>query len=78
MKRAYEKGKQATPKMMVSAWGAEARMALAARAVNKGKAAAIEMLRHLDIEGPSSPAMRSTSAAYNLIRLPNPIGAATA
>jgi predicted transposase YbfD/YdcC len=53
MKRAYEKGKQATPKMMVSAWGAEARMTLAARAVHKGNevAAAIEMLSHLNIKG---------------------------
>jgi predicted transposase YbfD/YdcC len=53
MKRAYEKGKQATPKMMVSAWGTEARMTLAARPVEKGDetSAAIEMLANLDIKG---------------------------
>lgn len=53
MKRAYEKGKQFAPRMMVTAWGAEARMTLAARAVEKGDEtnAAIAMLANLDIEG---------------------------
>jgi predicted transposase YbfD/YdcC len=53
MKRAYEKGKQSAPRMMVTAWGAEARMTLAARPVVEGDEtnAAIEMLSHLDITG---------------------------
>jgi predicted transposase YbfD/YdcC len=53
MKRAYEKGKQSAPRMMVTAWGAEARMSLAARPVVKGDEtnAAIAMLANLDIEG---------------------------
>lgn len=53
MKRAYEKGKQSAPRMMVTAWGAEARMSLAARPVIKGDEtnAAIEMLANLDIKG---------------------------
>lgn len=53
MKRAYEKGRQFTPKMMVSAWGTEARMTLAARTVDKGDEtnAAIAMLANLDIKG---------------------------
>lgn len=53
MKRAYEKGKQCTPRMMVTAWGAEARMSLAARPVVKGDEtnAAIQMLANLDIKG---------------------------
>jgi predicted transposase YbfD/YdcC len=53
MKRAYEKGKQSSPRMVVTAWGAEARMSLAARAVVKGDEtnAAITMLSHLDIKG---------------------------
>ncbi len=53
MKRAYEKGRQSAPRMMVTAWGAEARMSLAARPVVKGDEtnAAIEMLANLDING---------------------------
>jgi predicted transposase YbfD/YdcC len=53
MKRAYEKGQQSAPRMMVTAWGAEARMSLAARPVVKGDEtnAAIAMLANLDIEG---------------------------
>ena len=53
MKRAYEKGKQSAPRMMVTAWGAEARMSLAAKPVVKGDEtnAAIEMLANLDIKG---------------------------
>ena len=53
MKRAYEKGKQSAPRMMVTAWGAAARMTLAARPVVKGDEtnAAIEMLANLDIKG---------------------------
>lgn len=53
MKRAYEKGKQSAPRMMVTAWGAEARMSLAARPVVKGDetSAAIAMLANLDIKG---------------------------
>jgi predicted transposase YbfD/YdcC len=53
MKRAYEKGRQSTPRMMVSAWGTEARMTLAARTVEKGDEtnAAIAMLASLDIKG---------------------------
>ena len=53
MKRAYEKGKQSAPRMMVTAWGAEARMSLAAKPVVKGDEtnAAIAMLSHLDIKG---------------------------
>lgn len=53
MKRAYEKGKQSAPRMMVTAWGAEARMSLAAQPVVKGDEtnAAIAMLANLDIEG---------------------------
>jgi predicted transposase YbfD/YdcC len=53
MKRAYDKGKQSAPRMMVTAWGAEARMTLAARPVVKGDEtnAAIAMLANLDIKG---------------------------
>ena len=53
MKRAYDKGKQSAPRMMVTAWGAEARMSLAARPVVKGDEtnAAIAMLANLDIKG---------------------------
>lgn len=53
MKRAYEKGRQSSPRMMVTAWGAEARMTLAARPVVDGDEtnAAIEMLSNLDIKG---------------------------
>lgn len=53
MKRAYEKGKQSAPRMMVTAWGAQARMSLAARPVIKGDEtnAAIAMLASLDIKG---------------------------
>lgn len=53
MKRAYEKGKQSAPRMMVTAWGAEARMSLAARPVVDGDEtnAAIAMLASLDIRG---------------------------
>ena len=53
MKRAYEKGRRSSPRMMVTAWGAEARMTLAARPVVDGDEtnAAIEMLAHLDIKG---------------------------
>ena len=53
MKRAYEKGKQSAPRMMVTAWGAQARMSLAAKPVVKGDEtnAAIAMLSHLDIKG---------------------------
>ena len=53
MKRAYEKGRQYAPRMMVTAWGAEARMSLAARPVVDGDEtnAAIEMLANLDIKG---------------------------
>ncbi|MGQ0673195.1 MAG: ISAs1 family transposase, partial [Hyphomicrobium sp.] len=53
MKRAYEKGRQSAPRMMVTAWGAEARMSLAARPVVKGDetTAAILMLANLDIKG---------------------------
>jgi hypothetical protein len=49
-KRAYEKGMQVTPKMMVSAW---ARMTLAARPVEKGDetSAAIAMLANLELQG---------------------------
>lgn len=53
MRRAYEKGREYAPRMMVTAWGAEARMSLAARPVVKGDEtnAAIEMLANLDIKG---------------------------
>lgn len=53
MKRAYEKGKQCAPRMMVTAWGTEARMSLAARPVVDGDetTAAIAMLAGLDIKG---------------------------
>ena len=53
MRRAYDKGKQSTPRMMVTAWGAEARMTLAARPVIEGDEtnAAIAMLANLDIKG---------------------------
>ena len=53
MKRAYDKGQQCTPKMMVSAWGSEARMTLAARTVDRGGEtnAAIAMLANLNIKG---------------------------
>lgn len=53
MKRAYEKRKQLAPRMIVTAWGAEARMSLAARPVVKGDetSAAIEMRANLDIKG---------------------------
>lgn len=53
MKRAYEKGRQSSPRMMVTAWGAEARMTLAARPVVKGDEtnAAIDMLANLNIKG---------------------------
>lgn len=53
MKRAYEKGRQSSPRMMVTAWGAEARMTLAARPVVDGDEtnAAIAMLSNLDIKG---------------------------
>lgn len=53
MKRAYEKSRQLSPRMMVTAWGAEARMSLAARQVVKCDKtnAAIEMLSGLDFEG---------------------------
>jgi len=53
MKRAYAKGRQSSPRMMVTAWGAEARMTLAARPVVDGDEtnAAIDMLANLDIKG---------------------------
>ncbi len=46
MKRAYEKGKQSEPRILVTAWGAEARLSLAAKPVVKGDEtnAAITML----------------------------------
>jgi predicted transposase YbfD/YdcC len=53
MKRAYEKGKQSAPRMVVTAWGVEARMSLAARPVVNGDEtnAVIAMLSQLDIKG---------------------------
>ena len=65
MKRAYEKGKQSAPRMMVTAWGAEARMSLAARPVVKGDetSAAIAMLANLDIKGAIITATRCTAIA---------------
>jgi len=53
IKRAFDKGKRSSPRMMVSAWGAKARMTLAARTAKGGNEAkaAIELLGLIDIKG---------------------------
>jgi predicted transposase YbfD/YdcC len=53
MKGAFAKGQQHAPRMLVTAWGAEVRLTLAARPVKGGNeaAAAIELLSLLDLKG---------------------------
>jgi predicted transposase YbfD/YdcC len=53
MRGAFEKGRQFAPRMMVSAWGAELRMTLAALPATGGNEAkaAIELLRLIDLRG---------------------------
>ena len=53
MRGAFEKGRQFAPRMMVSAWGSELRMTLAAMPVTGGNEAkaAIELLQLLDLRG---------------------------
>ncbi len=53
MRGAFEKGRQFAPRMMVTAWGTELRMTLAAVPAGGGNEAkaAIELLRLLDLKG---------------------------
>jgi len=53
MRGAFEKGRQFAPRMMVSAWGAELRLTLAAMPVAGGNEAkaAIELLKLIDLRG---------------------------
>nr|WP_287136987.1 ISAs1 family transposase [Mesorhizobium sp.] len=53
MRGAFEKGRQFAPRMMVSAWGAQLRMTLAALPAQGGNEAraAIELLRLIDLRG---------------------------
>jgi len=53
MRGAFEKGRQFAPRMMVSAWGTELRMTLAAMPVAGGNEAkaAIELLKLVDLRG---------------------------
>lgn len=53
MRGAFEKGRQFAPRMMVSAWGAQLRMTLAASPAQGGNEAraAIELLRLIDLRG---------------------------
>jgi predicted transposase YbfD/YdcC len=62
MRGAFERGRQFAPRMMVSAWGAELRMTLAALPATGGNEAkaAIELLRLIDLRG----AMVTTDALH--------------
>lgn len=53
MRGAFERGRQFAPRMMVSAWGTELRMTLAALPVQGGNEAraAVELLRLIDLRG---------------------------
>jgi predicted transposase YbfD/YdcC len=53
MRGAFEKGQRHAPRMLVTAWGAQTRLTLAARPVKDGNEAkaAIELLSLLDIKG---------------------------
>lgn len=53
LRRAYEKGKEYAPQMMVTAWGSATRMVLGCRGSPEGRevAAVLELLGHIDIRG---------------------------
>jgi predicted transposase YbfD/YdcC len=53
LRRAFDKGKQCSPQVMVTAWGSEMRMVLACQAAQDGneRKAALELLTLVDIKG---------------------------
>lgn len=53
LRRAYEKGRDYAPQMMVTAWGSATRMVLGCRGSPEGRevTAVLELLRHIDIRG---------------------------
>lgn len=53
LKGAFDKGRRHAPRMLVTAWGSQVRLTLAARAAREGNEAraAIELLSLLDLEG---------------------------